>query len=156
MKEDSNTWALPSHKETTYDAPLNKLQEHTTLLLVAFIDHKESLLELKEKTSRLIFFIDKLLPFDEKDQLKELFFLLEPLIKECGVDEHFLFFLLKNQKDLASLLDDTYLPDLFEELCGLAELQTLLCDSFHKKGFTGLIPEITHLFQDLQNKEGRV
>jgi len=153
MKESPKNWALPSYKEKTYDAPLNKLQEHATLLVVAFIDHKESLFELKEKISRLIFLISRSLAFNEKDHLKELFFLLEPLIKTCGDDEHFLFFLLKNQKELASLLDPTYLPDLFEELYGLLELQILLCDSFHKKGFTGLIPQITVLFQDLQNKK---
>ncbi len=154
MKESSKAWGLPSHKEKTYDAPLNKLQEHTTLLIVAFSEYQEPLLELKEKISRLIFFVSRSLDFNEKDHLKELFFLLEPLIKECSDDNHFLFFLLKNQKDLASLLDPSYLPDLFEDMYGLAEVQTLLCDNFHKKGFTGLIPEITLLFQELQNKEG--
>ena len=152
MKEDSKDWALSSYKEKTYDAPLNKLQEHVNLLLVAFPKHKESLFDLKEKVSRLIFFISRSLSFNKQDHLKELFSLLEPLIKECKEDNHFLFFLLKNQKVLASLLDPSYLPDLFESLYGILELQTLLCDSFHKKGFTGLIPEIKLLFQDLQNK----
>ena len=158
MKENSKAWiCIPSsYQEKTYDAPLNKLQEHVSLLLVAFSEHKESLFEMKEKISRLIFFIARSLPFEEKDHLKELFFLLEPLIKECKEDNHFVFFLLKNQKDLASLLDPSYLPDLFEQLYDLLELQTLLCDCFHEKGFTGLIPEIAHLFQDLQNKAGSV
>jgi len=149
------TLHLPSSKERSEDAPLNKLQEHSTLLLKAFPDHKESLFQLKEEVSHLIYFLRNKIPFSQKELLEKLYIPLEPLVKECIEDKDFLFFLLTHHEKMACFLEPSYLPTLFKEIYpeGLSKLQVVLCDYFHKKGFTRLLPEITVLLQQLTKKE---
>jgi len=150
--ELSKTWDHPSSfEEKTYDAPLNILQEHSTLLLIAFPVFISSLIEFKEKTSSLIYFLRQNLSFSPKNRLKELFLLLQPLIKQCKDDENFLFFLISHYKEINWILDSSYLPSLFNELYpDSSKLHTLLCDHFHKKGLTRLLPEITFLLNQLK------
>lgn len=152
--EPTYNWTipLPSLQERAYDAPLNKLQEHILLLRIAFPEHQESFCALKEKVSHLTYFVEKKISFSHKDLLEELFFFLEPLIKECKEDKQLLFFLLKSQEKLNFFLKPSYLLLLLKELYpeGLSNLQTHLCDHFHKKGFTRLIPEVTLLLQRLE------
>ena len=148
--ELSETWvsSLSSLKNRAYDAPLNKLQEHSTLLLLAFPLHKQSIFNFKEKLAHLIYSLTH-------DHLNQLFFLLEPLIKECKQDENFLFFLLTHYKEIDKFSKPRYLLNLFYEFYpeNISHLHTVICDFFHKKGFTGLIPQVTILLQQLKQRE---
>ena len=157
VRDPIKNWTLhlPSLKERAEDAPLNKLQEHTDLLFKTFPNHKETLSRLKEETARLIYFLTHKIPFSQKDLLKKLYLLLEPLVKECTEDKDFLFFLLTHHEEIAYFLEPCYLPTLLKNLYpeGLSKLQIILCDYFHKKGFTRLLPEITILLQQLTKKE---
>ncbi len=156
VHELPENWAisLPSLRERFYDAPLNKLQEHATLLLIAFPQYKDSILQMKEEISRLIYFLMHKIDFSQKAFLKHLFSFLEPLVKECQTDKNLLFFLLNHNEEISYFLDVKYLPDLFKEFHpeGLPKLQILLCDYFHKKGFTRRLPEITLLIKQLNKK----
>lgn len=156
-KSESENWTLPfpSLKSREQDGPLNRLQEHTLLLLKAFPNHKTYLSKLQEDISHLTYLVLHNLEFSQKDFLKKMYLSLEPLVIECKNDMNFSFFLLTHQTEMANFLEPYYLPNLFKEVYpeGLSKLHTILCDYFHKKGFTRLLPEITILIQQLTKKE---
>ncbi|MBM3199168.1 MAG: hypothetical protein FJZ58_07970 [Chlamydiae bacterium] len=110
---------------------LPRFKEHSALLLFAFPEKREHLYAFHEA-----------LLFDSPE--KELFSLLDPLLQISRDEKHFLFFLLKHQKEISLLTHSTYLYTLLHKLYpeGLSFLQDLLCDFFHKKGFYSLIPEV--------------
>lgn len=147
-------WARGDIQEKRNDAPLNRFIEHTSLLLKAFPSFLTPLIEIKEKTAHLLYCLQKSICFCPKERLKELFHLLDPLMQECSNDANFLYFLLSRQSDMDLLLDSSYLPSFLKELYpDFSELDTHLCDYFHKRGFTRLLPEISLFIEKIQFKD---
>ena len=137
----------------------NKVVEHALLLKTAFPEQIEAidLFEhaLVNTTNAITNHLDK--PGDYFDRqltlyIKQLYLLLEPIMCECGEDENFLFFLLKHHEKIHAITHSTYLlsfiqKELKQEPTALCEW---LCDKFHARGFTCLIPEVKSLLLQLQ------
>ncbi len=153
----TSTWAfsLSSLCEKTYDAPLNRLQEHMRLLPYAFPMHKKEGLELQEMISYLTSSLLYRCVFVPEEYLQKLFILLDPFIQECKKEENFLFFLLDHYSEIKALSPINYLPKLFHSLYpeGLSKLQTILCDHFHKKGFTAHLLTIAERIKQLPSQK---
>ncbi len=145
-------------------APLDRIQEHVSLIPLAFpfkgvetgiFTHALS------NTVTLLYNLGKssILPETFSSQianyLRQMFFLLEPFVEECKNDGSFLFFLLSNHKDISLLSHSKYLSSLLKKLHpqGLPFIQEYICDHFYKKGFAYLIPEIKSLVRQLKKSE---
>lgn len=142
--------------------PLNRIQEHSTLLTIAFpFKKKEAFL-----FSQVLCYLRTLLcawhekinknkektnAFKKKitEQLNQLFFLLEPFLQECKNKVNLLFFLLNHHKDISLLMQEPYLPILLKKLHpeGMHSMQKHMCDYFHEKGLAYLIPKTKLLLE---------
>ncbi len=144
-----------SFQEKAYDTPLCRLQEHTELLSFAFPMHRAAIFKLRESLSCLIGSLSYHLMVQTHTILQEIFKHLEPLIRESKEDNHFVFFLLTHHKEISSLTNPSYFLSLLHEFCpeGLTKLQNKLCDFFHRKGFTNLLPKISMLLQQVKQDE---
>jgi hypothetical protein len=138
-------------------------------LFTAFSQEAHSLFSLQElvkalptafpnKTSKLKQIISTLFVINHSSSsypsdISKLFFLLEPFMKECKNDESFLFFLLTHQTEVIMVSSEKYFITLLSKLYpkGLASLQQHLCDYFHKKGFTYLLPTVRSLVNQVKN-----
>lgn len=158
------TFSSLSLSSLTKSAPLDRIQEHTTLIPFAFpFKEKESeiLTHSLSNTITLLYNLSKCStpPSTVSSQitnyLRQMFFLLEPFVEECKNEGSFLFFLLSNHKDISLLSHPKYLPSLLNKFHpqGLPFLQEYLCDHFYKKGFSYLIPKIKFLVKQIKKSE---
>lgn len=140
---------------------LNKVLEHSQLLHKAFEQHRESISVFKHAlnntTNLIINHLDT--PSDNfESQLgvyfKQLFLLLEPIVKDCLEDENFLFFLLKNQEKVHSVTYPKYLNNFLQKHFGtdVESICESVCDKFHARGFANLIPEVKTAIYQLKNE----
>ncbi len=141
-----------SIEELSHGAPLNKLLEHTDLLIFAFPKQKDTISQVKD----LLFFLRYKLAGHKKLQettlLKKIFLLLSPLLEEGQCQEHFIFFLLQHQEEIADLSSSNYLVSLLKKIYpqGLSSLETFLADYFHQRGFSFLIPKVKDLIEKVK------
>ena len=153
----TNTWtfSLPSLCEKTYDAPLNRLQEHARLLPYAFPEHKKEGLELQEMISYLISSLLYQQPLPAEEYLQRLFIFLDPFIQKCKQEAIFLFFLLNHYNEIQAFTPLNYLAKLFHNLHpeGLSKLQKNLCEHFHKKGLNAHLLTIAEGIKKLPRYE---
>lgn len=146
------------------DLSLHKIQEHTSLLPLAFeklSDENSAFVHSLSNVVHLLYNHSKFPKTGTEEleelkktlvtYLKQLFFLLRPFIKECKADGGLILFLLRHQKEVALLSDNSALATLLKEMhLGKGRsLQDELCDDFHKRGFAYLIPEIKSLIESL-------
>ena len=146
------------------DLSLHKIQEHASLLPLAFKEQTDESSAFMHALSNVVHLLSNHSKFPKtgKDDLedlqktlvaylKQLFFLLNPFIKECYEDGGLVLFLLRHQKEVAMLSDEDTLVKILKEvqLDKGRSLQEDLCDDFHKRGFAYLIPEIRSLMKSL-------
>jgi len=150
------TFSLSSLCEKTYDAPLNRLQEHARLLAYAFPEHKKEGQELQEMISHLTSSLVYRCFFPPEEYLQKLFILLDPFIQICKQEVNFLFFLLDHYHKIQAFTPLNYLDKLFHSLHpeGLNKLQKNLCDHFQKKGLTTHLLTIVEQIKKLPSQEG--
>ena len=138
---------------------LNKVAEHMQLLKKAFPEQESAVAifkhALQNTTTVIANHCDT--PVENFDRqlslyLKQLFLLLEPIMIECTDDENLVFFLLKNQKVIHSLTHQSYLLNFLQKNCEkeVESLSKSLCDRFHCRGFSSLIPEVKASIHYLQ------
>lgn len=139
-------------------SPFTRLQEHAKLLPFAFPKKKVDSSTFSHVLSLAIHIHQTATekPAESKDfeaelqnHLRQMIFLLEPFIEECKNDESFLFFLLNRHKEMALISYPGHLYSLLSKLHpkGLDSLQEHICDYFHEKGFSYLIPEVKSLVE---------
>ncbi len=143
-------------------SPLNRIQEHASLFPLAFTNKKIEISIFTHSLSNAVHLLynyqEK--PFCTKKQktefeakitsyLRQMFFLLEPFLEECKSDESFLFFLLKHHTEITLLTQPKYFIHLLHKLHpeGISSMQEYICDHFHERGFTYLIPKVKSLIQ---------
>lgn len=138
----------------------NKIQEHAALLPFAFPLKKIESSIFSHVLSTAIYLKEqrhskKNLETDLMHHFKQLIFLLEPFIEECKDDASLLFFLLRRHKEITLLFYPRYLLLLLKKIHpkGLTSLGEYLCDYFHDKGFTYLIPEIKLLLRLIKERK---
>lgn len=155
------TFSSLSLSTLTESAPLDRIQEHATLIPLAFpfkSVETEIFTHSLSNAVTLLYNLSKCSTPSETfssqiaNYLRQMFFLLEPFIEECKNDGSFLFFLLSNHKDISLLSHSKYLPSLLKKLHpeGLSFIQEYICDRFYKKGFAYLIPEIKSLVKQIK------
>ena len=148
----------------TQDIPIERLQEHSHLLSLAFPEHKQEIkifLHALSNTTNLLYncqssgMLEKY-ALQISIYFRQMFFLLEPFFEECKNEVGFLFFLLSHQKEIQLLSHPRHLSSLLRKWHprGLSSIQENLCNHFYKRGFNYLIPEIKSLIQTL--KQGSV
>lgn len=144
----------------TQEAPIERLQEHTNLLPLAFPEKKQEVkifLHALSNTSNLLYNCQSNRMLEKYTiqisvYFRQMFFLLEPFLEECKNDGSFLFFLLSHQKEIRLLSHPRHLSSLLRKWHpkGIASIQELVCNHFYKKGFSYLIPEIKSLIRSLK------
>lgn len=148
-----NAFSLSS---LTQSAPLDRIQEHSSLIPFAFPFKKEETEIFTHSLSNTINLFynlskrntsSKTFSSQMTNYIRQMFFLLEPFMEECKNDGSFLFFLLSHHKDISLLSHSRYLLSLLKKLHpqGLPFIQEHVCDHFYKRGFAYLIPEIKSL-----------
>lgn len=158
------TFSSLSLSTLTQSAPLDRIQEHATLIPHAFpFKHEETEIftHSLSNTVTLIYNLSKYSTPSETfstqitNYLRQMFFLLEPFVEECKNEGSFLFFLLSNHKDISLLSHSKYLSSLLRKLHpqGLSFIQEYVCDHFYRKGFASLIPEIKSLIKQIRKSE---
>jgi hypothetical protein len=148
----------------TQDAPIDRLQEHTRLLSLAFPGKNQEIkifLHALSNTTNLLYNCQskrmlKKYTLQISVYFRQMFFLLEPFFEECKNEGSFLFFLLSHQQEIGLLSHPRHLSSLLRKWHpkGLGSLQEHLCNHFYKKGFSYLIPEIKSLMQSLKQGMG--
>lgn len=124
----------------------NKMQEHAILLTHAFPSFPETAKFVEEAVSKAPREMQEVRLF-----LKNLYFVLEPLIEICKENENLILFLLKHQKEI----DDLKAPHTLKSLLlniypnGLAAMGQQLAENFQRRGFASLIPEAQSLIAKL-------
>jgi hypothetical protein len=123
---DGPTNSFPPFDWSKGSSPLTRLQEHTTLLKLAFPDLATEA-EQFEKSLK-------------GRSVEQLFTSLRPFIASCKKDENLLLFLLKHQScfEIKSLLF-SYFPH------GAEQVEQYLIDCFEKRGLSSFIPDIKRL-----------
>ncbi len=145
-------------------APLDRIQEHASLIPLAFPDKKDESFIFSHSLSNTVNLLYNLgkcacLPKTFSSQvtgyLRQMFFLLEPFMEECKNEGAFLFFLLSRQEDIGLLSHPKYLSSFLNKLYpkGLPFIQERVCDHFYKKGFPYLIPKVKTLIKQLKKAE---
>ncbi|MEI8328671.1 MAG: hypothetical protein WCG14_01535 [Chlamydiia bacterium] len=138
---------------------LNKILEHCALLKEAFPDQQEAVSIFKHALTNTTTAISNQLdaPYENFDRqlalyIQQLYLTLEPVMYECTTDENFLFFLLKNQDKIHAITHSQYLLSFIQKQLkqDIDPLCQWLCDKFHARGFTCLIPEVKTLLLQLK------
>ncbi len=146
------------------NAPLNQIQEHALLFPLAFQEKKIEICIFTHSLSNALHLVYNYQEkaFHTKKQktefqikitsyLRQMFFLLEPFLQECKNDEGFLFFILKHHREIVLISQPKYLMLVLHKLHpnGFFSMQEYICDHFHKRGFTYLIPKVKTLIETI-------
>jgi len=144
----------------TQATPIERLQEHTHLLSLAFPDKKQEtkiFLHALSNTTNLLYNCQSNRVLEKYTvqisvYFRQMFFLLEPFLEECKNEGALLFFLLSHQKEIRLLSHPRHLSSLLRKWHpkGLSSIQELVSNHFYKKGFSYLIPEIKALIRSLK------
>ncbi len=140
----SKVWHLP-YDWAINRGPLNKALEYASLLPLAFPTHQKTATKVLKGLNKI----------DARNcsAIKELYQLIERFFTECEDDENLLLFLLKHNKQIDSLMGQSYLRTYLLKLYpqGLRSLEEMVSDHYHERGFFSLIPELKELILALEN-----
>lgn len=136
---------------------VNKAREHGQLLLIAFENFKEQVGEIDVILTELVLQYSCKEHFQarHKVQIRKklhlLYLLIEPLISNFKNNENLIFFLLKNEDSINSLMGEGHLHAFLSHLHkkGLGQLEKRLSDHYHKRGFSSLVPELKMRISEL-------
>lgn len=136
---------------------VNKAREHAHLLLIAFDNFEAPVQQIHTILADLVLtfsgkeFFNSRQKLQIKRKLHQLYLLVEPLLSDSKNDENLIFFLLKNQDPVNALMGKGYLRTYLSHLHkkGLRQLEKKLCDHFHNRGFSSLVPELKKQFSEL-------
>lgn len=170
---------LATHQAILYDAPINliissdrrhfpydwahesghvnKAREHAQLILIAFENFENEAEQIHTTLTDLVRSFSGKESFNSRQKIQvnrklhELYLLAEPLISYYKNSENLIFFLLKNQDPVNALMGRGYLQTFLSHLHkkGLGQLEKKLCDHYHDRGFSSLIPELKTRFSEL-------
>lgn len=136
---------------------VNKAREHAQLFSIAFESFEDQAEQIQTTLGDLVLSFSGKESFNSrqkvhiKRKLHQLYLLAEPLISHFKNSENLIFFLLKNQDPVNALMGKGYLQAYLSHLHkkGLGQLEKKLCDHFHDRGFSSLIPELKTRFSEL-------
>ncbi len=136
---------------------VNKAREHAQLILIAFENFEEEAEKIHTMLADLVISFSGKETFNSrqkiqvKRKLHQLYLLAEPLISHYKNNENLIFFLLKNLDSVNALMGKGYLQAFLSHLHkkGLEQLEKKLCDHYHNRGFSSLIPELKTRFSEL-------
>lgn len=136
---------------------VNKAREHAQLFIIAFENFEEQVEQIHMTLADLVLTfsgresLNSRQKLQIKRKLHQLYQLAEPLVSLFKSNENLIFFLLKNQDPVNALMGKGYLRTYLSHLHkkGLGQLEKKLCDHFHDRGFSSLIPELKKRFSEL-------